>query len=163
VCCVCTPRLAIGLHIKTISSTIDVQHVQPLVFPYHWRCTCSFCQFPMMYNIDIRDCSCCFFLFRVVSARTSDSGASIGHLRDRRMGIKSNFSRPLQSQEQMLQAMLREVCVQHSNISRSPPSSLMLRPCCDYITTMLRATSNIRSFPSLPPQHKNQHHMSANI
>jgi hypothetical protein len=51
--------------------------------------------------------------------------------------------------------MLREGCVQHSNISRPSPS---LPPAsCDYVATMLRpvlrATSNIRS-PLPPPRHK---------
>jgi hypothetical protein len=63
-----------------------------------------------------------------------------------------------------LRAMLWACCVQHPNISGPPPSSPMLRPCCDYIPTMLRpvlrATSNNRSSPS-PPRHKYNHHMSA--
>jgi hypothetical protein len=60
--------------------------------------------------------------------------------------------------------MLRVCCVQHPNISGTPPSSPMLRSCCDYIATMfqprLRATFNMSSPPS-PPRHKSQHHMSA--
>jgi hypothetical protein len=48
--------------------------------------------------------------------------------------------------------------IQHQE-SFSPPS------CCDYITNMLRqvlrATSNIKSSPLSPPQHKTQHHTSA--
>jgi hypothetical protein len=63
----------------------------------------------------------------------------------------------------MLRAMLRATL--HPNISGPPPSSHLLRPCCDYIAAMLRpglrATSNTRSSPPPSPRHKSQHHMSA--
>jgi hypothetical protein len=89
---------------------------------------------------------------RAASVRKSDPGASTGHIRNPRMGIKSNFSHPIQSQG----ANAASRCVQQSNISRHPPSSFMLRPCCDPCCVQ----HHIRSFRSLPPQHKNRHHMS---
>jgi hypothetical protein len=93
------------------------------------------------------------------SARTSDPGASIGHPRDRRMGIESIFSRSIQSQGANVASVLRAIASNVASRLRatskyqqaSSPPPLMLRPCCDYVATMLRlvlrATSNIRSPP----------------
>jgi hypothetical protein len=87
------------------------------------------------------------FSFGAASTRTSNSGASIRHLRDRRMGIKSIFSRPIQIQGANVVSMLRAT-------SKHQRTSSLLPPCCDYIATMLRpvlrVTSNISSSPRPP-------------
>jgi hypothetical protein len=87
-------------------------------------------------------CCACEYFWGIASARTSDPGASIGHLRDRRMGIQSIFSRPIQRQRVNVASMLRAIA---SNVasglratSKYQRASSLLLPCCDHVVTMLR-------------------------
>jgi hypothetical protein len=81
-------------------------------------------------------------VYRAASARTSDPGASIGRLRDHRMGIESTLSRPIPSYGANVASMLRAIA---SNVasrlratSKYQGASSLLLPCCDYIVNMLR-------------------------
>jgi hypothetical protein len=97
------------------------------------------------------------------SARTSNPGASIGHLPCHTIRVSKRISRLIVLQSMLrshfpccehffhvanrdasniqrvhVACMLRVRCVQHPTSEVFLPPPPMLRPCCDYIVTMLR-------------------------